>query len=329
MSKGPTLLITGGTGSFGNAVLHGFLNTDIKEIRFFSRDEEKHYDMGQELNNPKVKFYIGDGRDLRSVEASMYGVDCVFHVAELKQVPACEFYPLEAVKTNVRGAARLLDAAHRAGVRKVICLSTDKAVNPINAMGLSKALMEKLMVAKSREANGGRAMCCATRYGNVMGSRGSVIPLFMEQIIAGGTLTVTDPQMTRFMRSLDQAVDLVLFACQHGRPATFSVTTSRRGLLSTPVMWRRRTTGRPGRAASPVRSTSPAACVSPSIAWPCCWARRAAWIRRLTTARRARGTYATAWPTSRRRGRHLATRPVVGLEVGLAEYTAWSGQEGI
>ena len=223
MFVGSTLLITGGTGSFGNAVLDRFLNTDIKEVRVFSRDEKKQHDMRQTLNSPKVKFYIGDVRDMQSVEAAMYGVDYVFHAAALKQVPSCEFYPLEAVKTNVWGAANVLDAAVQAGVKKVICLSTDKAVYPINAMGLSKALMEKLMVAKSREVGGGRTMCCATRYGNVMGSRGSVIPLFVEQIKAGGPLTVTDPQMTRFLMSMDQAVDLVLFAFQHGRPGNIFV----------------------------------------------------------------------------------------------------------
>lgn len=223
MFRGSTLLITGGTGSFGHAVLDRFLATEIKEIRIFSRDEKKQFDMRQARRSSKVKYYIGDVRDRQSVHSAMVGVDYVFHAAALKQVPSCEFYPLEAVKTNVWGAANVLDAALEAGVQKVICLSTDKAVYPINAMGLSKALMEKLMVAKSREVNGGRTLCCATRYGNVMASRGSVIPLFVEQIKAGAPLTITDPHMTRFLMSLEQAVDLVLFAFQHGRPGDIFV----------------------------------------------------------------------------------------------------------
>jgi len=209
------LLITGGTGSFGNAVLNRFLNTDIKEIRIFSRDEKKQDDMRKNFNSDKLKFYIGDVRDYQSVSNAMRGVDYIFHAAALKQVPSCEFYPLEAVKTNVVGTENVLEAAINHGVQKVVCLSTDKAVYPINAMGISKAMMEKVIVAKSRNVPEGMTIC-TTRYGNVMASRGSVIPLFCRQIIEGTALTVTDPNMTRFMMTLDDAVDLVLHAFEHG-----------------------------------------------------------------------------------------------------------------
>jgi len=215
--KDKTLMITGGTGSFGNAVLKRFLSTDVKEIRIFSRDEKKQEDMRIALQNPKVKFYIGDVRSYDSVLMSMRGVDFVFHAAALKQVPSCEFYPLEAVNTNVLGAENVMNAALQSGVKRVILLSTDKAVYPINAMGLSKALMEKLMIAKSIQLNETDTVMCATRYGNVMASRGSVIPLFIDQIKTGRELTVTDPNMTRFMMSLDESVDLVLHAFQHAR----------------------------------------------------------------------------------------------------------------
>ncbi len=210
-----TLLITGGTGSFGNAVLKKFLNTNIKEIRIFSRDEKKQHDMRVELNDPKVKFYIGDVRDYNSVNAALLNVDYVFHAAALKQVPSCEFYPLEAVRTNVLGTENVLNAAINQNVKKVICLSTDKAVYPINAMGISKAMMEKIMVAKSR--NSGNTILVGTRYGNVMASRGSVIPLFYDQIINNSPITITDPKMTRFMMSLDDAVELVLYAFENGK----------------------------------------------------------------------------------------------------------------
>ena len=209
------LLITGGTGSFGNAVLHRFLYSNIAEIRIFSRDEKKQDDMRKKYNNPKLKFYIGDVRDVDSVRTAMRGVDYVFHAAALKQVPSCEFYPLQAVKTNVLGTENVLEAAVSLGIKRVICLSTDKAVYPINAMGISKAMMEKVVVAKSRESNA--TTICVTRYGNVMGSRGSVIPLFVDQIRAGKALTITDPAMTRFMMTLDDAVDLVLYAFEHGK----------------------------------------------------------------------------------------------------------------
>ena len=224
MFKDKVLLITGGTGSFGNAVLKKFLNSDIKEIRIFSRDEKKQHDMRIELNNPKVRFYIGDVRDYESVYSAMMGVDYVFHAAALKQVPSCEFYPVEAVKTNILGTENVLSAAIAQNVSKVICLSTDKAVYPINAMGISKAMMEKIMVAKSRIS--GNTVCVATRYGNVMASRGSVIPLFEEQIINNSPITVTDPNMTRFMMTLDDAVDLVLFAFQFGNSGDIFVQKS-------------------------------------------------------------------------------------------------------
>ncbi|KAB2921929.1 MAG: NAD-dependent epimerase/dehydratase family protein [Bacteroidetes bacterium] len=216
MFKNSTLLITGGTGSFGNAVLNRFLHTDIKEIRIVSRDEKKQEDMRIRLKNDKVKFFIGDTRDYGSISAAMQGVDYVFHAAALKQVPSCEFYPMQAVQTNILGSENVLNAAVANGVKNVIVLSTDKAVYPINAMGMSKAMMEKLMVAKSRLTVKGTVMC-GTRYGNVMASRGSVIPLFVNQIKAGQPLTITDPNMTRFLMSLEDAVDLVLYAFQHAK----------------------------------------------------------------------------------------------------------------
>jgi len=210
MEKGKTLLITGGTGSFGNAVLNRFLNDDIfGEIRIFSRDEKKQDDMRKRVNSSKVKFYIGDVRDKNSVDSVTKGVDYIFHAAALKQVPSCEFFPVEAVKTNVLGADNVLSAAEKNGVRRVVVLSTDKAAYPINAMGMTKALMEKVMIARSRGLNGTETVFCGTRYGNVMASRGSVIPLFVEQIKSDKPLTITDPGMTRFMMTLEDAVDLV------------------------------------------------------------------------------------------------------------------------
>lgn len=216
MFDNKTLLITGGTGSFGNAVLRQFLASGISEIRVFSRDEKKQDDMRKRYAHPKLKFYLGDVRDERSVAAAMHGVDYCFHAAALKQVPSCEFYPIEAVRTNVLGTENVLTAAHAAGVERIICLSTDKAVYPINAMGISKALMEKVMVATSRNFDGGGTVACGTRYGNVMASRGSVIPLFVSQILAGKPITVTDPGMTRFMMTLEDAVELVLYAFANG-----------------------------------------------------------------------------------------------------------------
>lgn len=216
MFEGKVLLITGGTGSFGNAVLKRFLDTGIAEIRIFSRDEKKQDDMRKRYNHPKLKFYIGDVRDARSVAGAMRGVDFVFHAAALKQVPSCEFHPMQAVRTNVMGTENVLDAAVAAGVERVICLSTDKAVYPINAMGISKAMMEKVMVAASRNLEGTGTVICGTRYGNVMASRGSVIPLFVDQVFAGKPITITDPTMTRFMMTLSDAVDLVLYAFEHG-----------------------------------------------------------------------------------------------------------------
>jgi UDP-glucose 4-epimerase len=216
MLKNSTLLITGGTGSFGSAVLRRFLQSDLREIRIFSRDEKKQDDMRKRYNSPKLKFYIGDVRDLRSVSAAIRGVDHVFHAAALKQVPSCEFHPMEAVRTNVLGTENVLEAAIASGVKRVVCLSTDKAVYPINAMGISKAMMEKVMVAASRNLEGTNTVICGTRYGNVMASRGSVIPLFVEQVLAGKPITVTDPAMTRFMMTLDDAVELVLYAFEHG-----------------------------------------------------------------------------------------------------------------
>ncbi|MEG1620234.1 MAG: polysaccharide biosynthesis protein [Eubacterium sp.] len=215
MFNNKTLLITGGTGSFGNAVLNRFLNTDIAEIRIFSRDEKKQDDMRHLYNSDKIKYYIGDVRNLQSIKEAMYNVDYVFHAAALKQVPSCEFFPIEAVKTNVLGTNNVLTAAIEASVKKVICLSTDKAAYPINAMGTSKAMMEKVFVAKSRTVNPEKTMICGTRYGNVMCSRGSVIPLFIEQIKTGQPLTLTEPKMTRFIMSLEEAVELVLFAFEN------------------------------------------------------------------------------------------------------------------
>ena len=218
MFKNKTLLITGGTGSFGNAVLKRFLDTDIKEIRIFSRDEKKQDDMRHALQNTKVKFYIGDVRNKRSVDNAMHGVDFIFHAAALKQVPSCEFFPIEAVNTNVLGTQNVLDSAVEHGVKRMIVLSTDKAAYPINAMGISKAMMEKVAIAKARSlGDDAKTTICCTRYGNVMASRGSVIPLFVDQMTAGKDLTITDPNMTRFMMTLDDAVDLVLYAFEHGQ----------------------------------------------------------------------------------------------------------------
>jgi UDP-N-acetylglucosamine 4,6-dehydratase/5-epimerase len=221
-----TLLITGGTGSFGNAVLKRFLNTNIREIRIFSRDEKKQDDMRQYYNNAKIKYYIGDVRSYDSINSALKGVDYVFQAAALKQVPSCEFFPTEAVRTNVLGCENVLNAAIENKVSRVIVLSTDKAVYPINAMGMSKALSEKVMVAKSRNLNGTGIVFCGTRYGNVMASRGSVIPLFAEQIKKGNPLTLTDPNMTRYMMTLDDAVDLVLFAFKNGKPGDIFVQKS-------------------------------------------------------------------------------------------------------
>jgi len=223
MFAGKKLLITGGTGSFGNAVLHRFLDTDIKEIRVFSRDEKKQDEMRNRLKNTKVKFYLGNVRDYDSIMPAMQGVDLVFHAAALKQVPSCEFFPLEAVRTNTLGAENVMNAALECGVRSMIVLSTDKAVYPINAMGMSKALMEKMMVAKARMCNDSSTLFCGTRYGNVMGSRGSVIPLFISQILSGQAITVTDPRMTRFMMSIDDALDLVVYAFENGNPGDIFV----------------------------------------------------------------------------------------------------------
>ena len=218
-----TLMITGGTGSFGNAVLKRFLNTGIREIRIFSRDEKKQDDMRHEYNNPKIKYYIGDVRSEQSLEDAMNGVDYIFHAAALKQVPSCEFFPMEAVRTNVIGTDNMLTAAIRAGVKKVVCLSTDKAAYPINAMGTSKAMMEKVFVAKSRTVDPDRTLICGTRYGNVMCSRGSVIPLFIEQIKSGRPITMTEPKMTRFIMSLEEAVDLVLYAFENAKSGDIMV----------------------------------------------------------------------------------------------------------
>lgn len=225
-----TLLITGGTGSFGNAVLHRFLHTDhFKEIRIFSRDEKKQDDMRNQLKNDKIKFYIGDVRDYDSVERAMRGVDYVFHAAALKQVPSCEFFPIEATRTNVFGTQNVIDAASAHKVKKVICLSTDKAAYPINAMGISKALMEKVAIAASRNTED--TTVCLTRYGNVMASRGSVIPLFLKQIQEGKPITITDPNMTRFLMSLEEAVELVLFAFEHGNPGDLFVNKAPAGTI--------------------------------------------------------------------------------------------------
>ena len=221
--KDKTLLITGGTGSFGNAVLRRFLSSDIAEIRIFSRDEKKQDDMRRHYNNKKIKFYIGDVRDYNSISKAIHGVDYIFHAAALKQVPSCEFFPIEAVRTNILGTDNVLQAAEQYSVKRVVVLSTDKAAYPINAMGMSKALMEKAMVARSRNNDPKKQVFCATRYGNVMASRGSVIPLFVEQIKNGKPLTLTDPNMTRFMMTLDDAVDLVIYAFEHAIPGDLFV----------------------------------------------------------------------------------------------------------
>ncbi len=226
MFKDKILLITGGTGSFGNAVLRRFLDSDIKEIRIFSRDEKKQDDMRKKYNNPKLKFYIGDVRDINSIKDAMRKVDYVFHAAALKQVPSCEFYPMQAVQTNVIGTENVLNSAIEANVDRVICLSTDKAAYPINAMGISKAMMEKVAIAKGRNLSKDETTICVTRYGNVMASRGSVIPLFFEQIKNNQPITITDPSMTRFMMSLDQAVELVLFAFENGKSGDLFVQKS-------------------------------------------------------------------------------------------------------
>ncbi|TYC82202.1 NAD-dependent epimerase/dehydratase family protein [Acetobacterium wieringae] len=223
MFKGKTLLITGGTGSFGNAVMKRFLNTEIEEIRIFSRDEKKQDDMRKIYKSDKLRFYIGDVRDIASVKNAMHGVDYIFHAAALKQVPSCEFFPLEAVKTNVLGTDNVLSGAIEMGINKVICLSTDKAAYPINAMGISKAMMEKVFVAKAKTVNPDKTLICGTRYGNVMASRGSVIPLFIDQIKNGQPLTVTDPNMTRFLMSLEEAVELVVFAFQNAEAGDIMV----------------------------------------------------------------------------------------------------------
>jgi len=224
MFSGKTLLITGGTGSFGNAVMKRFMHTDVKEIRIFSRDEKKQDDMRKLYHDDRLKFYIGDVRDLPSIKNAMHGVDYLFHAAALKQVPSCEFFPMEAVKTNVLGTDNVLTAAIEAKVKKVVCLSTDKAAYPINAMGISKAMMEKVFVAKAKTCD--TTVICGTRYGNVMASRGSVIPLFIDQIKAGNPLTVTDPSMTRFLMSLDEAVELVLFAYENAQAGDIMVQKS-------------------------------------------------------------------------------------------------------
>jgi len=226
MFQNQIIIITGGTGSFGNAVLNKFLNTDIKEVRIFSRDEKKQDDMRKYYNNPKIKFYIGDVRDYDSVENAMLGVDYVFHAAALKQVPSCEFFPIQAVKTNILGAENVIKAAIANNAKKLIVLSTDKAVYPINAMGMSKALMEKVMIAYSRQQPDNGTVLCGTRYGNVMASRGSVIPLFIEQIKLGKPITITDPEMTRYLMSLDEAVELVIYAYQNGNPGDIFVQKS-------------------------------------------------------------------------------------------------------
>jgi UDP-glucose 4-epimerase len=232
--KNKTLLITGGTGSFGNAVLYRFLNTDIKEIRIFSRDEKKQDDMRHRLNNPKLKFYIGDVRDKRSVDGAMHGVDYVFSAAALKQVPSCEFFPMQAVRTNVMGTENVLDSAIEHGVKNVVVLSTDKAAYPINAMGISKAMMEKVAIAKGRALGpDAKTTICCTRYGNVMASRGSVIPLWVDQMKEGKDITITDPKMTRFMMTLDNAVDLVIYAFKHGKNGDLFVQKAPAATLDT------------------------------------------------------------------------------------------------
>jgi UDP-glucose 4-epimerase len=226
MFKNKILLITGGTGSFGNAVLKKFIATEVKEIRIFSRDEKKQDDMRQFYKNDKIKYYLGDVRDISSINKAMAGVDYVFHAAALKQVPSCEFFPMEAVRTNIIGCENVLDSAIKHNVKKAIVLSTDKAVYPINAMGLTKALSEKVMIAKSNQLNGSDAILCGTRYGNVMASRGSVIPLFIDQIKSGKPITITEPKMTRYMMTLDDAVELVLFAYKNAKPGDIFVQKS-------------------------------------------------------------------------------------------------------
>ena len=226
MLNNQVLMVTGGTGSFGNCVVKRLIDSDIREIRIFSRDEKKQDDMRKVYNSPKLKFYIGDVRDVGSVRAAIQGVDFLFHAAALKQVPSCEFFPMQALKTNVIGTENVLRSAIDAGVKRVVCLSTDKAVYPINAMGISKAMMEKVMVSTSREVIGTRTVICGTRYGNVMGSRGSVVPLFQEQINQNKPITITDPSMTRFMMTLSDAVELVLFAFEHGRNGAIYVQKS-------------------------------------------------------------------------------------------------------
>lgn len=226
MFKDKILLITGGTGSFGNSVTKRFLKTDIKEIRIFSRDEKKQDDMRKSFNDDRLKFFIGDVRDIQSIKNALFNVDYIFHAAALKQVPSCEFFPLEAVKTNVIGTDNVLTAAIDYGIKKVICLSTDKAAYPINAMGISKAMMEKVFVAKSKTVNSSKTLICGTRYGNVMASRGSVIPLFIDQIKTGRPLTITDPNMTRFLMNLDEAVELVIFAFNHANAGDILVQKS-------------------------------------------------------------------------------------------------------
>lgn len=245
MFTNKVLMITGGTGSFGNAVLKRFLDADLKEIRIFSRDEKKQDDMRKRYSHPKLKFYIGDVRDFRSVLNATRGVDFIFHAAALKQVPSCEFHPMEAVNTNVLGTENVLEAAIQNGVKRVVCLSTDKAVYPINAMGISKAMMEKVMVAKSRNVDDEKTVICGTRYGNVMASRGSVIPLFIEQMRAGTPLSITDPNMTRFMMTLADAVDLVLYAFEHGNNGDIFVQKAPAATVETLAMALREMMGLP------------------------------------------------------------------------------------
>jgi UDP-glucose 4-epimerase len=245
MFEDKTLLITGGTGSFGNAVLRRFLNSGLREIRIFSRDEKKQDDMRKLYNSSRIKFYLGDVRDERSVAAAVRGVDYCFHAAALKQVPSCEFHPMQAVRTNVLGTENVLTAAIAAGVQRVVCLSTDKAVYPINAMGISKAMMEKVMVASSRNVSEDRTVICGTRYGNVMASRGSVIPLFVDQILAGRPITITNGGMTRFMMTLDDAVELVLYAFTHGHNGDIFVQKAPAATVDTLVVALKNLLGRP------------------------------------------------------------------------------------
>lgn len=235
MFKQRILLITGGTGSFGNAVLNRFMDTDVKEIRIFSRDEKKQDEMRNNLRNPKINFYLGNVRDYDSILSAMQGVNLVFHAAALKQVPSCEFFPLEAVRTNTIGAENVMNAAYECGVKNLVVLSTDKAVYPINVMGMSKALMEKMMVAKARTYGNSRTIFCGTRYGNVMGSRGSVIPLFINQILSNQQITITDPHMTRFMMPIEGAVDLVIYALKNGNPGDIFVKKAPAATIETLV----------------------------------------------------------------------------------------------